>query len=107
MRNMAVLHSPAFSYPLPVLVRVLFNLLIFKGKILYYNKYSNFKGFGKHFAPTNTLHICRGETTSGLREAGTGRYYSDITSSEYPSCPKQSSAPRQWGLPLPSPENLR
>lgn len=40
MRNMAVLHSPAFSYPLPVLVRVLFNLLIFKGKILYYNKYS-------------------------------------------------------------------
>lgn len=42
MRNMAVLHSPAFSYPLPVLVRVLFNLLIFKGKILYYNKYSDF-----------------------------------------------------------------
>ena len=41
MRNMAVLHSPAFSYPLPVLVRVLFNLLIFKGKILYYNKYTN------------------------------------------------------------------
>lgn len=40
MRNMAVLHSPAFSYPLPVLVRVLFNLLIFKGKILYYNKYN-------------------------------------------------------------------
>lgn len=39
MRNMAVLHSPAFSYPLPVLVRVLFNPLIFKGKILYYNKY--------------------------------------------------------------------
>lgn len=38
MRNMAVLHSPAFSYPLPVLVRVLSNLLIFKGKILYYNK---------------------------------------------------------------------
>ena len=43
MRNMAVLHSPAFSYPLPVLVRVLFNLLIFKGKILYYNKYSEMK----------------------------------------------------------------
>lgn len=43
MRNMAVLHSPAFSYPLPVLVRVLFNLLIFKGKILYYNKYSERK----------------------------------------------------------------
>lgn len=43
MRNMAVLHSPAFSYPLPVLVRVLFNLLIFKGKILYYNKYSEIK----------------------------------------------------------------
>ena len=42
MRNMAVLHSPAFSYPLPVLVRVLFNLLIFKGKILYYNKYRIF-----------------------------------------------------------------
>ena len=42
MRNMAVLHSPAFSYPLPVLVRVLFNLLIFKGKILYYNKYKYF-----------------------------------------------------------------
>lgn len=41
MRNMAVLHSPAFSYPLPVLVRVLFNLLIFKGEILYYNKYSD------------------------------------------------------------------
>lgn len=38
MRNMAVLHSSAFSYPLPVLVRVLSNLLIFKGKILYYNK---------------------------------------------------------------------
>lgn len=43
MRNMAVLHSPAFSYPLPVLVRVLFNLLIFKGKILYYNKYTKNK----------------------------------------------------------------
>ena len=42
MRNMAVLHSPAFSYPLPVLVRVLSNLLIFKGKILYYNKYMEF-----------------------------------------------------------------
>lgn len=42
MRNMAVLHSPAFSYPLPVLVRVLFNLLIFKGKILYYNKYKEY-----------------------------------------------------------------
>lgn len=42
MRNMAVLHSPAFSYPLPVLVRVLFNLLIFKGKILYYNKYTEY-----------------------------------------------------------------
>lgn len=42
MRNMAVLHSPAFSYPLPVLVRVLSNLLIFKGKILYYNKYLNY-----------------------------------------------------------------
>lgn len=41
MRNMVVLHSPAFSYPLPVLVRVLFNLLIFKGKILYYNKDKN------------------------------------------------------------------
>ena len=40
MRNMAVLHSPAFSYPLPVLVRVLSNLLIFKGKTLYYNKYN-------------------------------------------------------------------
>lgn len=49
MRNMAVLHSPAFSYPLPVLVRVLFNLLIFKGKILYYNKYRNFIGKKKHF----------------------------------------------------------
>lgn len=47
MRNMAVLHSPAFSYPLPVLVRVLSNLLIFKGKILYYNKYkgSNYRLF--------------------------------------------------------------
>ena len=43
MRNMAVLHSPAFSYPLPVLVRVLSNLLIFKGKILYYNKYDKMK----------------------------------------------------------------
>ena len=42
MRNMAVLHSPAFSYPLPVLVRVLSNLLIFKGKILYYNKDTNY-----------------------------------------------------------------
>ena len=42
MRNMAVWNSPAFSYPLPVLVRVLFNLLIFKGKILYYNKYRKF-----------------------------------------------------------------
>lgn len=53
MRNMAVLHSPAFSYPLPVLVRVLFNLLIFKGKILYYNKYKKIqvlaeKGNGNH-----------------------------------------------------------
>ena len=45
MRNMAVLHSPAFSYPLPVLVRVLFNLLIFKGIILYYNKYRNTEWF--------------------------------------------------------------
>ena len=43
MRNMAVLHSPAFSYPLPVLVRVLSNLLIFKGKILYYNKDTKMK----------------------------------------------------------------
>lgn len=49
MRNMAVLHSPAFSYPLPVLVRVLFNLLIFKGKILYYNKYEENPAFYKRF----------------------------------------------------------
>lgn len=47
MRNMAVLHSPAFSYPLPVLVRVLFNLLIFKGKILYYNKYTQNRRVGE------------------------------------------------------------
>lgn len=47
MRNMAVLHSPAFSYPLPVLVRVLFNLLIFKGKILYYNKYKENRRVGE------------------------------------------------------------
>ena len=52
MRNMAVLHSPAFSYPLPVLVRVLFNLLIFKGKILYYNKDTKMK------ANHNTLPKC-------------------------------------------------
>ncbi len=51
MRNMAVLHSPAFSYPLPVLVRVLFNLLIFKGKILYYNKYSHNQLFVESFFP--------------------------------------------------------
>lgn len=50
MRNMAVLHSPAFSYPLPVLVRVLFNLLIFKGKILYYNKYKEIIHFLRCFA---------------------------------------------------------
>ena len=47
MRNMAVLHSPAFSYPLPVLVRVLSNLLIFKGKILYYNKDGKKLRFGE------------------------------------------------------------
>ena len=51
MRNMAVLHSPAFSYPLPVLVRVLFNLLIFKGKILYYNKY------GKNLQESHILDV--------------------------------------------------
>lgn len=50
MRNMAVLHSPAFSYPLPVLVRVLFNLLIFKGKILYYNKYKEKNECNSHIA---------------------------------------------------------
>lgn len=61
MRNMAVLHSPAFSYPLPVLVRVLFNLLIFKGKILYYNKY-NYKYKQDHITrylshqTTNNIH---------------------------------------------------
>lgn len=49
MRNMAVLHSPAFSYPLPVLVRVLFNLLIFKGKILYYNKYKEIHLYADSF----------------------------------------------------------
>ena len=49
MRNMAVLHSPAFSYPLPVLVRVLSNLLIFKGKILYYNKDSDYLCNSIHF----------------------------------------------------------
>lgn len=49
MRNMAVLHSPAFSYPLPVLVRVLFNLLIFKGKILYYNKYKESLSLSEQF----------------------------------------------------------
>lgn len=49
MRNMAVLHSPAFSYPLPVLVRVLSNLLIFKGKILYYNKDKQMKANHNHW----------------------------------------------------------
>ena len=42
MRNTVIMNSLTSSYPLPVLVRVLFNLLIFKGKILYYNKYSCF-----------------------------------------------------------------
>lgn len=60
MRNMAVLHSPAFSYPLPVLVRVLFNLLIFKGKILYYNKYTeiHLPCFISYIKLTNNKRIC-------------------------------------------------
>lgn len=58
MRNMAVLHSPAFSYPLPVLVRVLFNLLIFKGKILYYNKYYEIIGETKFPGNTYAHHLC-------------------------------------------------
>lgn len=57
MRNMAVLHSPAFSYPLPVLVRVLFNLLIFKGKILYYNKYTKTRSYTDEFCRNNTNHL--------------------------------------------------
>ena len=61
MRNMAVLHSPAFSYPLPVLVRVLFNLLIFKGKILYYNKYSekseNLLQLSKKYLSLHSLNL--------------------------------------------------
>lgn len=57
MRNMAVLHSPAFSYPLPVLVRVLFNLLIFKGKILYYNKYSEKVACLLVFCMKNSFHL--------------------------------------------------
>ena len=59
MRNMAVLHSPAFSYPLPVLVRVLFNLLIFKGKILYYNKYMHIlQNRMRKMFYYNLLYIC-------------------------------------------------
>lgn len=58
MRNMAVLHSPAFSYPLPVLVRVLFNLLIFKGKILYYNKYTE-RSYGPCCEKTSLLFVFR------------------------------------------------
>ncbi len=34
--------SPPDLDATPVLVRVLFNLLIFKGKVLYYNKYTNY-----------------------------------------------------------------
>ena len=56
MRNMAVLHSPAFSYPLPVLVRVLSNLLIFKGKILYYNKYKKTHPYTNVFEENNTSY---------------------------------------------------
>ena len=37
---MAVRNIPAFSYPLPVLVRVLSNLLIIKQNLPDYNKYS-------------------------------------------------------------------
>lgn len=59
MRNMAVLHSPAFSYPLPVLVRVLFNPLIFKGKILYYNKY-------KHYIHINCINIAIIKEATGI-----------------------------------------
>ena len=59
MRNMAVLHSPAFSYPLPVLVRVLFNLLIFKGKILYYNKYNEKTSFKTFFQKILHIKIAR------------------------------------------------
>lgn len=62
MRNMAVLHSPAFSYPLPVLVRVLFNLLIFKGKILYYNKYTK-----KILLISFYIVILHGETSKIVR----------------------------------------
>lgn len=58
MRNMAVLHSPAFSYPLPVLVRVLFNLLIFKGKILYYNKYNEKQGAWQRNANLFQIEAC-------------------------------------------------
>ena len=61
MRNMAVLHSPAFSYPLPVLVRVLFNLLIFKGKILYYNKYKDKYIKSLHLRKITLIEIIKGK----------------------------------------------
>jgi len=68
MRNIVILNSLHFSYPLPILMRVSYNTLIVKQNTSDYYKYTN-----KPRAKANLFAFCRGEVSkkkSKIRKGG-------------------------------------
>lgn len=62
MRNIVILNSLHFSYPLPILMRVSYNTLIVKQNTSDYYKYTqkeqDFKDYNKFIADNSLLKDC-------------------------------------------------
>lgn len=54
MRNIVILNSLHFSYPLPILMRVSYNTLIVKQNTSDYYKYIEIKSFGTRMSEPKT-----------------------------------------------------
>ena len=57
MRNIVILNSLHFSYPLPILMRVSYNTLIVKQNTSDYYKYTNLKANHNNLLVIRKLHL--------------------------------------------------
>ena len=57
MRNIVILNSLHFSYPLPILMRVSYNTLIVKQNTSDYYKYSNFLPLSHILTNKQDIHL--------------------------------------------------